>query len=130
MASAKRAAATASGPKGVAKEEPSIRCRFTFSDSEQPFEIDVLDLTTEEQVMVEEFFGKPWNQLAAEGWITASVKGKVFAAYLARRRKEPGFSYSDALGFEPTLKESEDADNDEAGAKRPTKGSRSGGSRS
>ena len=114
-------------PKGVEEEKPSLLARFKFSDTPQEFEIDVLDLTTEEEVMVEEFFNKPWEVLMAQGWITASVKGRVFAAYLARRRVDPNFTYKDALSFEPHTVEDDGGDEE---TKRPTKGSRSGGSRS
>ena len=120
MANATKAA------KSTEEEKPSLRCRFRFSDSRREYEIDVLDLTVEEQVEVEEFFGKPWDVLMVTGWITVSIKGKVFAAYLARRRKEPGFTYEQALKFNPKTLE---APAEEA-AKRPTKRSKGSGSQS
>jgi hypothetical protein len=112
-----------SSAKSKRTEKSSLLVRFTYSDSEEAFEIDVWDLTAEEQVAVERFFDKPWNHLLEEGWLLESIQGKVFLAYLARRRQEPDFTHAEALEFNPTTKEQE-------GGSRPTKGSKSAGSQS
>jgi hypothetical protein len=126
MAAAKGRRSTAKAKaKAEEDEKPSARIRFRFSDTRRQYEIDILDLTTEEQVEFEEFFGKPWDVLMMTGWITVSIKGKVFAAYLARRRKEPGFTYEEALQYNAKTVDPPAEDGD-----RPTSDSRSDGSRS
>lgn len=110
--------------KAKAEEKPSFRVRFKFSDSRREYEIDTFDLTTAEKVDCEEFFNTPWAVLSAPGgWLETSVKGKVFLAYLARRRREPDFTIGQAFEFDPDITEREGEEGD-----RPTSDSRNGGS--
>jgi hypothetical protein len=103
--------------------KPSLRARFKFGDTAEAFEIDALDLTVGEQIEIEEFFGKPWNRIMTEGWLLGSVTGKVFLAFLARRRKQPNFTHAEALEFNPVISDPEEDDED-----RPTNASKSDGS--
>lgn len=106
----------------AAAEETSALARYRFSDRpKEIYEIDPIDLTGEEQVMVEELFDQPWNILLAEGWITQSRKASIFFAFLARRRKEPTFTYEEALRFDP--KYVREGEGDGEGGDRPTSAS-------
>jgi len=129
MAKPKGGKAPAAKPKGTEEEQKPL-LRFSFADSPQSFEIDPFDLTAEEEIMVEEFFDKPIGVLYREGWITASRKAQVYFAYLARRRKEPGFTYADAVGFDAEVTRDDTGGEEAAGAERPIESSSSGGDRS
>lgn len=82
--------------------------RFKFSDTDREVELDLLSLKARERVELEEFFKQPWADLFADGWLLRSTKGAVFLGYLARRRKEPRFTYNQALDFEAEAIEDED----------------------
>jgi hypothetical protein len=109
-----------------AKEKQTLVIRARFSDTEQAFEIDLHDLTSEEEILIEEHFDRPLSLLDAEGWVTASAKGRVFVSYLARRRKEADFSYDQALEYDPRMVER----TDEEEAERPTDAPKRTGSQS
>lgn len=110
----------------AAEESIDTSARYRFADKpKEVYEIDPLDLTGEEQVMVEEMFDQPWNILLAEGWLTQSRKASIFFAYLARRRKEPEFTYEEALRFDP--KYVQKAGEEDGEAARPTDASSDGG---
>jgi len=92
-----------SSPTKTAPEKPSVVARCRFSDTDEIFEIDALDLTTEEEILLEEHFDTPFSQAWQEGWITASAKGRAFLAFLARRRKQRTFSYEEAVTYDPAV---------------------------
>jgi len=105
-------------------ETPKLVMRCKFEDSDEVFEIDLYDLTSEEEILVEEMFDEPLANLWAEGWVTRSAKGRVFFAYLARRRKQADFTYDQAVGFNPALAAREEAEEEV----RPTDGPKKTGS--
>jgi hypothetical protein len=109
-----------------ADEKKSLIVRARFSDTEQIFEIDLHDLTSEEEVLIEEHFDRPLSLLDAEGWVTASAKGRVFVSYLARRRKDESFSYDQALEYDPRM----EPRTEEEEAERPTGAPKRTGSQS
>ncbi len=117
---------SASKRAAKADEKATMVVRCKFDGTEEVFEIDLLDLTSEEEILVEEMFDKPLTQLWEEGWATRSAKGRVFFAYLARRRKQPQFTYDQAVGFNPEIVRREENEENE----RPTAAPKETGSQS
>jgi hypothetical protein len=114
--------------KGAAAEtKRTILVSCEFKDNRRKYKIDFLDLTFEEQVIVEELFNKPWEVLMQQGWVGFSAKGKVVLGYLARRRDDQDFTFEEALS--KLKKVTAVAEGDEGGSP-PTRASRSDGSRS
>jgi|GEM_PF-5414210 len=104
--------------KSAEEEKPSIVCRCHFRGTQRQFTIDVLDLTFEEQAILEEYFDEPFEFAKQRGWIGFSAKGKIAIAYLARRRREPEYTLEQAT---EELKKFEAAAGGED-AERPTPG--------
>lgn len=84
----------------MADDRPQMIARFTFEDTDQEFEIDLLNLKAQERVELEEYFDQPWPDLWASGWLLRSTKGSVFLGYLARRRRDVRFTLAQALAFD------------------------------
>lgn len=102
-------------------EELIIRCKFT--GDRRTFAISVEDLTSREQVEIEEFFNMPFPMALSAGWLLSSHKGLVFLAYLARKRKDPSWTYEQTLdSFDEVVEKDETTP--------PTKGSKATGSQS
>lgn len=80
------------------KDEDAVIIRFRFDDDGRKiYSLDLADLTTREQIEIEEFFDKPLAVAYESGWLLESRKGMALLAYIARRRKEPEFTYEDAV---------------------------------
>lgn len=111
-------------PPAATDETPKYVARSRFSDTDQVFEIDLTDLTGEEEILIEEMFDRPLSHLWNEGWITQSAKGRIFVSFLARRRVEPSFTYDQALEFNPQVVRREEGEEQV----RPTDGPKRTGS--
>jgi hypothetical protein len=114
----------ASATEPEATETAKYVVRSRFSDTDEVFEIDLLDLTGKEEMEIEGQFDRPLAHLWNEGWITASASGRIFVSYLARRRVEPNFTYDQALEFDPQIVRREEGEEET----RPTDGPKKSGS--
>jgi hypothetical protein len=85
---------------------------------QQVFEIDLSDLTIEEEIQTEEYFDMPLPLLTVRGW-TLSTKGLSWFAYLARKRRESDVTYASVLADLETNREIELREED-AETERPT----------
>lgn len=104
------------------KDEDSLVLRFKFDDDgRRVYSLDLADLTTREQIEIEEFFDRPLAATIESGWLLESRKGMALLAYMARRRKEPEFTYEDAVAALQGMVEEEEES-------PPTKASKAAGS--
>lgn len=103
-------------------DDDAVILRFKFhDDGRRVFQLDLADMTTREQIETEEFFDAPLARALDEGWLLTSAKGLAWLAYIARRRKEPEFTYDDAVdAFDKMVDDEEKAP--------PTKASKAAGS--
>lgn len=99
--------------------EEGIVVKVKFSDG-QTFAVDINDLTSREQVTIEEFFDRPFPECIDSGWLLQSHKGLILLATIARRRAQPDWSYDQTLDSFDELVESDES--------RPTAPSKESGS--
>lgn len=79
-------------------KDEGIVIRAKFDDRpETVFTIALDDMTNRESIDTEEFFNKPIEILILDGWLLNSRKGLIWLTYLARRRKEPDFTFEQAV---------------------------------
>lgn len=117
-------AGKAKAKQADADEQAKYVVRSRFSDTDEVFEIDLLDLTGKEEMEIEGQFDRPLAHLWNEGWITASASGRIFVSYLSRRRVEPNFTYDQALEFDPQIVRREEGEEET----RPTDDPKKSGS--
>lgn len=80
------------------ENEDAVILRFKFhDDGRKVYTLDLGDMTTREQIDTEEFFDQPLQLAIESGWLLSSRKGLAWLAYIARHRKEPEFTYEDAV---------------------------------
>lgn len=111
----------------MAKKEPKLILTATIGESKFP--INLLNLKVRERVALEEHMGMPYIRIQSEdGWIV-SEKLLTFAGYLAKRRRDPSFTYEDFCDLldeeKATLKLGEEEDK----PARPTKSRKTSGDR-
>ena len=104
------------------KDEDALILRFRFDDDgHKVYSLDLADLTTREQIEIEEIFDRPMAATIESGWLLESRKGMALLAYIARRRREPEFTFEDSVAaLEGMVDEEEESP--------PTKASKATGS--
>jgi hypothetical protein len=108
----------------MSTKDDSLVIKFKFDDdSRKTYQLDLADMTNREQIETEEFFNQPLEEAISTGWLFQSRKGMVWLAYIARRRREPEFTYENAVDAYDTLVEEDEKT-------PPTKASKDSGSQS
>lgn len=95
-----------------------LTIKFHFTDSKKVFQLDLLDITVQEQMLLEEIFDRPFGRLDDDGWLFESATGLCALACVARRRREPGFTYEQSRELFEKADEVEEPERPTAAAKK------------